>query len=86
MHALIRAPGVDVRHRAAGRLTPLSFTAAVVATVEEPEDEGEADEAEEEDAEHHYPFVVGGYPGNGKPLVLTELGVGFAMWGAYHDP
>lgn len=62
MHTLIRTPGVDVRHRASNSLAPLSFAAAVVAAVEEPEEESDTDEAEKEDNEHENPFVVSGQP------------------------
>jgi len=40
----------------------LSFATAVIATVEKPEYESETDEADEENNEHNYPFVMGGHP------------------------
>ncbi len=62
MDTLVWSPGIDIGHRASSSLTPLSFATAVIATVEEPEDECETDEADEENDEHNYPFVMGGHP------------------------
>lgn len=61
MHALPGTPGVDVRVGHGG-LGPLLFAAAVVAAVEDGEDDGEGGEADYEDDEHDDPLPMGREP------------------------
>ena len=57
MHALPRAPGIDIRLQGGSQI-PLSFAAAMVAAVEEPEDDGDDGEPDEYYDQHYYPFPV----------------------------
>ena len=61
MHALSRTPGINVRVWD-GSLRPLLFTAAMVASVEDGEDDGKGGQTDDQDDEHDDPFPVSRKP------------------------
>ena len=61
MHTLSRTPGIDIRMGNVG-LRPLLFAAAVIATVEDGENDGEGSKTDDKNDKHDYPFPVSGEP------------------------